>query len=475
MVEAEVADSSTETINGFAHSEAIEKLNTVGDEKKVLLRQSHYSSISNGVTPPTTTNSSDTRQRNNNAIFTNPIKQSQQVAYKQRSPSPGQWQGGRNNYWTGQSQKMPYHSPYMQNSSYNGGSYRSDSNRTEELSKTNLYIRGLHHDMTDDELAKMCKRFGKITSTKAITDKQSNKCKGYGFVDFESPEAAAKACQCLTLQGTQASFAKMSINDQIRKQQHDPSKVKQHSDNIDVTNLYISNLPRSFTEEQLNSLVMPFGDIVSSRILKDPEGNSKGVGFARLESKEQCEKAIKSLNGKPLPQGGEPLIVKFAEAPNPNKKRPLVYLTPPWVGGMDESGQIPAMSFVQPMFSDLQQNGAAAIPAPGPRPLLIHPGSMQMVPLPIQYNNIPNGQWVSPQLFPLTTFPPHMSPVDHHALASQMVHLGGGGYIGTSPYTPYSAAQAVNNPIVSENHTQSETTHPNYTIYDNGVAMNEAW
>ena len=32
---------------------------------------------------------------------------------------------------------------------------------------------------------------------------------GYGFVDFESPEAAKKACQNLTLQGTQASFAKV--------------------------------------------------------------------------------------------------------------------------------------------------------------------------------------------------------------------------------------------------------------------------
>ena len=102
-------------------------------------------------------------------------------------------------------------------------------------------------------------------------------------------------------------------------------------------------------------------------------GNFK---FSRLESKELCEKAIKALNGKPVTQGGEPLIVKFAEAPNPNKKRPLVYFAPAWAGaGMEENGQIPAMSFVQPMFSDvsLQQNGASAIPTPGPRPLLIHP------------------------------------------------------------------------------------------------------
>ena len=69
--------------------------------------------------------------------------------------------------------------------------------------------------------------------------------------------------------------------------------------------------------------------------------------------------------------------MKFAEAPNPNKKRPLVYFAPAWAAagaGMEENGQIPAMSFVQPMFSDvsLQQNGASAIPTPGPRPLLIH-------------------------------------------------------------------------------------------------------
>ena len=91
----------------------------------------------------------------------------------------------------------------------------------------------------------------------------------------------------------------------------------------------------------------------------------------RLEDKEFCEKAIKALNGKPLQGGGEPLIVKFAEAPNPNKKRPMVYLTP-WTGAMDETGQIPAMGFVQPMFSDVGQNGAAAMPAT-PRPVLFHP------------------------------------------------------------------------------------------------------
>lgn len=494
MVEAEVVDTATATeTNGYSHPEPVtEKLNTVGEEKKVLLRQNHHNAggMTNGSMSGSPSNDNNSRPQRNNPIFSNPIKQAQQMPYKQRSPSPGQggWQNNRgNNYWSGgqQQQKVPYHNHYMNNNnnnnsnngSYNnGGGYRSESTQPEQLSRTNLYIRGLPHHTTDDELANMCKRFGKITSTKAITDKQSNKCKGYGFVDFESPESAQKACQHLTLQGTQASFAKMSINDQIRKQQHDPSR-KQHGDNIDVTNLYISNLPRSFTEEQLNNLVSPFGEIVSSRILKDPEGNSKGVGFARLEGKELCEKAIKVLNGKPVTQGGEPLIVKFAEAPNPNKKRPLVYLTPTWTAAgaaaMDESGQMPAMGFVgQPMFGDMavaQQNGASAIP--NSRPLLFHP-SMQMVPLPLaNYNNLSSGQWMSPQLVPLAAFPPHLSPVDHHALASQMgqLHLGGG-YI-ANPYTPYTSAQAVtNHQLPTENHSQNDSAHyQNHAIYEQSL------
>jgi len=469
MVEAEVIEPTVHSAvivetNGFPHSDPIiDKHTTVGEEKKVLLRQNHYNNNVNNVSndvPPR-----QQQQRNvPNAIFTNPIKQQYpQVGKRSPSPGMGNWQrpaGGH--YWTGH--KLPYQ-PFVSNNVNSYHNYRSDNGQAEQLSKTNLYIRGLPHYTTDDELANMCKRFGTITSTKAITDKQSNKCKGYGFVDFESPSAAQKACAYLATQGTQVSFAKvgkMSMNETMRKQQD--SKTKQLSDNIDTTNLYISNLPRNYTESQLDALVSPFGEVVSSRILKDQDGNSKGVGFARLDSKEKCEEAITALNNKPVPGGSEPLVVKFAEAPNPNKKRPMVVI-PPWVSpvGSLEEGSVAPMGFMQPVFSDhlMQSNGAAALPhSAGPRPLLIHP-SMQMVPIQA-YNNLQGGQWMSPQLVPLPIhFPPTHLPVDHH-LATQMGQMqlaGAAGYQLGNPYTAYSAQQTP----VSEPHSAEE--HPTYTIY----------
>uniref|UniRef100_A0A3Q3F5L2 RNA binding motif, single stranded interacting protein 2b n=1 Tax=Labrus bergylta TaxID=56723 RepID=A0A3Q3F5L2_9LABR len=154
----------------------------------------------------------------------------------------------------------------------------SSSNGGEQLSKTNLYIRGLHPGTTDQDLVKLCQPYGKIVSTKAILDKTTNKCKGYGFVDFDSPASAQKAVTALKAGGVQAQMAK--------QQEQDP------------TNLYISNLPQSMDEQELENMLKPFSQAISTRILRDANGTSRGVGFARMESTEKCEAIIQHFNGK---------------------------------------------------------------------------------------------------------------------------------------------------------------------------------
>lgn len=49
----------------------------------------------------------------------------------------------------------------------------------------------------------------------------------------------------------------------------------------DPTNLYISNLPVSMDEQELESMLKSFGQVISTRILRDANGTSRGVGFAR--------------------------------------------------------------------------------------------------------------------------------------------------------------------------------------------------
>ena len=84
----------------------------------------------------------------------------------------------------------------------------------------------------------------------------------------------------------------------------------------DPTNLYIANLPANFTDTQLSDTLGEYGMVISTRILRNADTTSRGVGFARMESKEKCEEIIRALNNKPLAEypTAPPLQVKFADS-----------------------------------------------------------------------------------------------------------------------------------------------------------------
>lgn len=134
---------------------------------------------------------------------------------------------------------------------------------------TNIYIRGLPSTMTDEQLHEMCKGYGHIVSSKAIIDIRTNECKGYGFVMYETQDQARQAMSELSRTGYQVSFAKESFSARLKNLQDSGS-----------TNIYLSNIPMSMTEEGLAELFSPM-KVVSQKILRDNNGVSRGVGFIR--------------------------------------------------------------------------------------------------------------------------------------------------------------------------------------------------
>lgn len=59
---------------------------------------------------------------------------------------------------------------------------------------TNVYIKNLSDEFdNDDKLKALFEPYGTITSSKVAID-ENGKCKGFGFISFEEPEQAEKAC-----------------------------------------------------------------------------------------------------------------------------------------------------------------------------------------------------------------------------------------------------------------------------------------
>uniref|UniRef100_A0A6Q2WNZ2 RRM domain-containing protein n=1 Tax=Esox lucius TaxID=8010 RepID=A0A6Q2WNZ2_ESOLU len=292
------------------------------------------------------------------------------------------------------------------NSSTNNSSSSSTAG-WEQLSKTNLYIRGLSPATTDHDLVKLCQPYGKIVSTKAILDKTTNKCKGYGFVDFDSPAAAQKAVTALKNSGVQAQMAK--------QQEQDP------------TNLYISNLPLSMDEQELEALLKPFGQVISTRILRDSNGASRGVGFARMESTEKCDAVISHFNGKfiktlpGVPAPPEPLLCKFADGGQKKRQSQNKFVQNGRAWARDGDARLAGMTLTYDPTTAAMQNGFYAPPySIGNR--MIAQTSMSPYISPVSTYQVPNPSWVAHQPYILQ----HPSASMMSPLTQQMSHLSMG-------------------------------------------------
>nr|QEN98432.1 Elav1 [Phascolion cryptum] len=173
--------------------------------------------------------------------------------------------------------------------------------------KTNLIVNYLPQTMTQEEIRNLFTRIGEVESCKLIRDKTTGQSLGYGFVNYKDPADADKAINNLNGLRLQNKTIKVSF-------------ARPSSESIKGANLYISGLPKSMTQLDLETMFSKCGDIINSRILYDPmTGLSKGVGFIRFDQRIEAERAIKDLNGT-IPEGGtEPITVKFANSPSSTK------------------------------------------------------------------------------------------------------------------------------------------------------------
>lgn len=78
-----------------------------------------------------------------------------------------------------------------------------------------------------------------------------------------------------------------------------------------MTNIYVGNLPRNLTTDELEAAFAQYGQVNKPSIITDRDtGESRGFGFVEMENDEEATKAIAGLNGSDL--GGRTITVNIA-------------------------------------------------------------------------------------------------------------------------------------------------------------------
>ncbi|KAH8280392.1 hypothetical protein KR018_005476 [Drosophila ironensis] len=181
---------------------------------------------------------------------------------------------------------------------------------------TNVYVKNFTEEFDDEKLKEFFEPYGKITSYKVMS-KEDGKSKGFGFVAFETTEAAEAAVKALNGKDMGegkslyvARAQKKAERQQELKRKFEELKKKRH-DSVFGVNLYVKNLDDTIDDERLRNEFSLFGTITSAKVMTDEEGRSKGFGFVCFNLPNEATCAVTELNGRVI--GSKPLYVALAQ------------------------------------------------------------------------------------------------------------------------------------------------------------------
>jgi polyadenylate-binding protein len=175
----------------------------------------------------------------------------------------------------------------------------------------NIFVKNLNTTTRSKDLHACFAEFGRIFSCR-VKYAANNVCRGYGYVQFETKEAA------------EAAIAKANGRElQGRKIEVCPFKARmtRPSNPLTYTNLFVKWIPKSFTKEQLEALFAPYGKITSAVVIKENPDLpvNKGFGFVCFEKPQDAKTAEEALKNKEI--DNQKLYVARALSKEEHKKQ----------------------------------------------------------------------------------------------------------------------------------------------------------
>lgn len=194
----------------------------------------------------------------------------------------------------------------------------------------NIFVKNLHESIDNKQLYDTFSLFGNILSCKVVTDRETGRSKGYGYVHYETAEAANAAIE--KLDGMLIDGLEVQVGHFVRRNE----RPGQH----DWTNCYVKKIPLEWDDDRLLKEFSQFGEVLSAAVAKgyrksrpkkadakegeegeengdenEPEENQEikkeeggerkletlGYGFVNFAHHDAAVAAVEAFNGKKFP------------------------------------------------------------------------------------------------------------------------------------------------------------------------------
>ena len=138
-----------------------------------------------------------------------------------------------------------------------------------------LFAGSLSWNVDDDALYEAFKDFEGLTSARVVSDRQTGRSKGFGYVDFADTESATKAFEAMNgqmIDNRAINLDYAAPRGDANPQNRAADRAKKHGDSVspESDTLFVGNLPFDVDQDIVRGFFTEVREVTSVRLPTDP-------------------------------------------------------------------------------------------------------------------------------------------------------------------------------------------------------------
>jgi nucleolin len=199
-------------------------------------------------------------------------------------------------------------------------SKKSKTEESAEGASANLFVGNLSWNVTEEWLQQEFETFGELSGVRIMTERDTGRSRGFGYVEFASAADAAKAYE--SMKDTEIDGRKINLDyatgrpankDQGGFKERAQTRARSFGDQSspESDTLFVGNLPFSATEDSVHEVFGSSGSVLGIRLPTHQEsGQPKGFGYVQYSSVDEARQAYNDLQGAEI--DGRPVRLDFS-------------------------------------------------------------------------------------------------------------------------------------------------------------------
>ena len=174
-----------------------------------------------------------------------------------------------------------------------------------------VYIGAINFEIKEETIREAFSPFGPMRTMSMPYDHVGNHHKGFAFIEYETPEAAAICIDQMNGIVIQGYTLKVGRPTNMPQAQLIIDSIMEESKSF--KRIYVAGIHQDLSEQDIRTVFEAFGRIVSCQLYYDHTGKHKGYGFIDFEMEQSVLDAVAGMNLFDL--GGKHLRVGRAVTP----------------------------------------------------------------------------------------------------------------------------------------------------------------